>query len=377
MSAFTYKKADPAEWDDLLDLANYVFSNAHEPHDFAALLPKVYGPNAPFDAAEQFIARRDDGRLRGLVALRHLDMTAGEDHLHVGFVGTVSVHPYARGEGHMKNLMRVMKEAACAQQTDILVLGGQRQRYQYFGFEKGGYRYRFTISSTNIRHALRDVDASGIEFADMDGCTEAQLALACALNERKAVRFNRPAAQFVDILRSWHSNASIVLDGGEMIGFAAGDGMEITLQDDAQLLRVIKAMMTQRGLSRMTIDVQPWEHDRIALLSTLAEDWSLFSPDMVQVLNWAHTLDVLLRLRSRITPLLDGACVLEIDGERLRLCVEDGKPSVSHTDAPADLTLTAMDAHQLLFALQHATTLHPLMKNWLPLPFDVPATDGF
>ena len=135
--------------------------------------------------------------------------------------------------------------------------------------------------------------------------------------------------------------------------------------------------MTQRGLSRMTIDVQPWEHDRIALLSTLAEDWSLFSPDMVQVLNWAHTLDVLLRLRSRITPLLDGACELEIDSERLRLCVEGGKPSVSHTDAPADLTLTAMEAHQLLFALQHATTLHPLMKNWLPLPFDVPATDGF
>ena len=29
--------------DDILDFGNYVFSQAHAPHDFRRLLPKVYG----------------------------------------------------------------------------------------------------------------------------------------------------------------------------------------------------------------------------------------------------------------------------------------------------------------------------------------------
>lgn len=377
LHTFTYRKALPEEMPELLDLANYVFSNAHEPHNFATLLPKVYAPDAPYDEAEQFVAVRDDGRIRALVAMRHMTLTTPAGQLHIGFVGTVSVHPYDRGEGHMKQLMRVMREAAEAQGVDILVLGGQRQRYQYFGFEKAGYRMRFTVTKTNIRHALHDADASGITFADFDGADEKQKAFAADLHERKAVRIERARDRFGVILHSWHSDSSVVLDGGKMIGFTAGNGMEITLENDAQLLRVIKAMMTERKLDSLTIDVQPWDHERIAILSSLAEDWKLTVPDMACVIDWAHVLPVLMNLRGMITPLLDGACVLSIDGNVYKLTVQDGKPHAEATCDPADLTLTNMEAQQLLFGLQGMTKLHPQLMNWLPLPMDVPATDGF
>ncbi len=374
---FTYRKATPEEMPELLDLANYVFSQASVPHDFAKLLPKVYAPDAPYDAAEQFIAKRDDGRIRALVALRHMTLTMPGDALHVGFVGTVSVHPYARGEGHMKQLMALMTDQARQQNVDLLVLGGQRQRYQYFGFDNGGYRYGFRINGNNVRHALQDVPADDITFADMRSCTAEQLDKAYVLYTGKAVRIDRAKEHFVDILRSWASEACIVLKSGEMIGYVAGNGMEIALADEALLPAVIKAMMAQRGLKDVTIHAAPWETERVTSLAAFAEGWNINHPDMVHVLNWKHTLQVLLTLRGQYMPLTDGQCVVSIDGTVYGITVAGGIPSVQETDAPAQLTLTGMEAQQLLFGLERFTMPHPLFANWLPLPMDIAAADAF
>ena len=61
--------------------------------------------------------------------------------LRVGCVGTVSVHLYSRGEGHMKILMAMMMDDARAKGCDLLMLGGARKRYNYFGFEQAGWAY--------------------------------------------------------------------------------------------------------------------------------------------------------------------------------------------------------------------------------------------
>ena len=37
-----YRLAKPEEWEDCIELANYVFSMAHRPHDFEQLIPRVY-----------------------------------------------------------------------------------------------------------------------------------------------------------------------------------------------------------------------------------------------------------------------------------------------------------------------------------------------
>ena len=42
-----YRLSLPSEWDDVVDFANFVFSQAHRPHDFKTLLPKVYADGAP------------------------------------------------------------------------------------------------------------------------------------------------------------------------------------------------------------------------------------------------------------------------------------------------------------------------------------------
>ena len=109
MSVIEYRLSLDSERDDVIDFCNYVFSQAHVPHDFKTLLPKAYADHLPRLGAEHFIAVRD-GHIRALVALRPLKMNILSRSLSVGFVGGVSVHPYARGEGHMKALMGKMME---------------------------------------------------------------------------------------------------------------------------------------------------------------------------------------------------------------------------------------------------------------------------
>ena len=98
-----YRKALPHEEADILDFINYVFSQAHRPHDFKLLLPKVYAHEGFY--RYHYVAVKD-GRIRGTVAVLPLEMQVmpGKT-LKIGYVGSVSAHPYDKGAGHMKKLM--------------------------------------------------------------------------------------------------------------------------------------------------------------------------------------------------------------------------------------------------------------------------------
>lgn len=125
-----YRLAKPEEWEDCIELANYVFSTAHRPHDFEQLIPRVYQAG-PEMARIHRVAVAENGRLRAEIAVLPQQMAAGGKLLRAGYVGSVSVHPKARGEGHMKRLLGdwiTDLEGTC----DLLVLDGQRQRYAYF-----------------------------------------------------------------------------------------------------------------------------------------------------------------------------------------------------------------------------------------------------
>lgn len=137
-----YRLAKPEEWEDCIELANYVFSTAHRPHDFEQLIPRVYQAG-PEMARIHRVAVAENGRLRAEIAVLPQQMAAGGKLLRAGYVGSVSVHPKARGEGHMKRLLGdwiTDLEGTC----DLLALDGQRQRYAYFGFTPGSEKYTFT-----------------------------------------------------------------------------------------------------------------------------------------------------------------------------------------------------------------------------------------
>lgn len=381
-----YRASIASERDDVIDFANYVFSQAHRPHDFKTLLPKVYGERADWAALAplHYLAVRD-GRIRALVACPQIAMRVAGVELRAGLVGTVSVHPYARGEGHMKALMRMMLDDQRARGSDLLMLGGQRQRYQYFGFEHAGTCAEFPVNAANLRHAFPNLDAAGIEFAPLDEDRADLLDQAFALYERGLVAGARPRPQFLDILRSWQMSPRAILREGAFAGYlCAGESgtlRELTLAEEALLPAVLKRWFERSGAREARLTVMPYEAERLRALRGFAERYSLGTVEMVNVLNWPRVLAASLALKNTYQPLRSGRATLSIEGEAtLELCVRDGAATVREAPdrAAVDLRLSHLAAIDLLFSPLSALTQAPeCFQNWLPLPIAFSGQDGF
>ena len=123
----TVTKGLPQDYDELIDFGNMVFKE-----DFRALLPKLYQDHPEAAAHHHLI--REDGRIKAMVGSFPITLKAAGRTLKVRGIGTVSVHPYARGRGYMKTLMGNAVKEAEAEGAALMILGGQRQRYEYFGF---------------------------------------------------------------------------------------------------------------------------------------------------------------------------------------------------------------------------------------------------
>ncbi|MBR3504610.1 MAG: GNAT family N-acetyltransferase [Clostridia bacterium] len=376
MKQTDYVVATPADREEVVDFANYVFSQAHRPHDFKTLLPKAYADHLPELGAKHYLAKQE-GRIRALVADRMIDMRLLDDTLRVGCVGTVSVHPYSRSEGHMMRLMTMMLEDARAEGLDLLMLGGIRQRYNYFGFEQAGWMYRFGIEEPAVRHALADVDTGNVRFSELTEDNPAEVDFACALAARLPVAGARPRDRFLDIMHSWHSGCRLIRVDGEMAGYVMGGDDEIALLNEDDLPRVIKALFTQDKPDRLSLACGAHETRRIAILADICSHRAMGSAEMINVLNWPRVLAALLKLKAGFLALEDGAFTLAIgDAPSITIRVSGGAPSVAEEGLAPDLSLTHLQAQRKLFGLE-AFALGSAYKNWFPLPFSVSPADTF
>ena len=310
-----YVLGTPADRDDIIDFANYVFSQAHVPHDFKKLLPKTYADGVEGIEQWHFLAKQN-GKIRGMVACRPLTMRVLDKTLHYGSVGTVSVHPYSRGEGHMKVLMSLMIADARAKNDDLLFLGGQRQRYNYFGFEQAGMALSCSVGANNVRHALKNVDASGVTFSELTEERPEEIDYACRLAQTQPLHGERPRGEFLAIMHSWNSCCRLIRVDGRMAGYMMGDGRELTLEEESLLPLVIKALFDQNpGRESLSLFVPPFCTERVRFLARLCEGVSVKPVELINVLNWKNVLEAFFLLKAGYMALEDGEACIRVDNQ--------------------------------------------------------------
>lgn len=370
-----FRIATAADKEEIIDFINYVFSQAHRPHDFKTLVPKSYADDAINMGAVHYVAKKD-GKIRAVVACRTLDVSVGGAVLKYGLIGNVSVHPYCRGEGFMKTLLNMAIEDAKQKGIDILALGGQRQRYAYFGFENAGANLRFTVSKENIRHCFGDLDISDITFRSFDNASDAELQEANALYENRPFHAVRPWAEYRNIMRTWNRVSRLILRKDAIIGYSSGD--ELVLKNERDLSAVLKALFASDGLTEMKLTVAPYQKERAAFFTRICEDSCIVETEQIRVLNWEKVLQTLLAFKASYTPVLDGTVLLAIDGEGLQITVADGKPAVEKAEITASsLSMTLNEAQLRLFGLNSLLLPEERLKNWAPLPFLIDGPDTY
>ena len=140
-------------------------------------------------------AVREAGRIRAVVGSFPIEWQLGDTRLAMAGIGGVSSHPRRRGAGYMRQLMHHCVARMHDECKHLSWLGGQRQRYAYFGYEKCGIGHSFTVSKTNLRHAYGDA-TSRLVFQPLDAADQTHRAgciVSCMTRNRIAVNA-RPSA---------------------------------------------------------------------------------------------------------------------------------------------------------------------------------------
>ena len=125
------RQVKPDEGEMIRAFAQTVFAAEGGPADFAQLLPKVY--RSPQDSARQHLLLAEEGKIQGLLLRTVTQLSAGGRLLPVGHIGSVCVAPAYRGRGAMSRLLSCAVEDLRRDGCALIVLSGQRQRYEHAG----------------------------------------------------------------------------------------------------------------------------------------------------------------------------------------------------------------------------------------------------
>lgn len=129
-----YKGRGNAEmYDDYMDFINYVFGFNGNEQDFKKLLPKLYNPEC--DPCYNNYVVTENGKLKAAIGAFDSEVAVGGEVLKCRGIGNVAVHPYSRSKGYMIDCMNMALSDMVKDGVDYSILGGQRQRYNYFGFD--------------------------------------------------------------------------------------------------------------------------------------------------------------------------------------------------------------------------------------------------
>ena len=179
------------------------------------------------------------------------------------------MHPYERHRGYMKDLMKEVQKDIRKEKYDLVALSGQRQRYEHFGFYRGGTVLQYQIGEVNLRHYFDK------KFKDAPMSKEKvlmELELAISLQEsndddhmdaiyqiyQNRIVTGRRREAFFDIMQSFHTELYAVTMHGVCIGYIAYDYEEDYINEfellDMDLLPyVLEMLMEYTGCSVMGI----------------------------------------------------------------------------------------------------------------------------
>ncbi|MDR2419511.1 MAG: GNAT family N-acetyltransferase [Treponema sp.] len=377
-----YVKASIDDCDEVIDLANYVFSAAHGPTDFPTLLPKLYSREYFMDSIH-YIAK-EDSRIKAVVGAYPLEMKVMAETLPGRGIGMVSVHPYARSRGYMKTLMNIALEDMRHDGVVFSCLAGQRQRYEYFGYTPLGTLLTFDCNKRNTRHTLGPDFVSSLSLKRLTEKDDALLDAIHQMHGAKPCRATRQRDRLFALLSSWRANV-YAISGSAFLGYLIQRGNDITelnLSESERYPEVIKLLLDTLGEESVTVRARPEEQRKIAVLSGFAESCKLRSAYSFAFFDFYRTLKAFVKLTCATRRVSDGSVIIKIgDDVPFTLTVSGGTPSFTPATGHADISLPSMaEAARFFFSwitpfADEQTKALLFLQSLLPLPLSWESAD--
>lgn len=375
------RKGKIGEGNRVRDFADMCFFTETSEERFETLLPKLYGE--PEKTVKDHILLENDGRLKGLILPQTMIWKVGDRELLTGHIGTVCVSPDYRERGAMSRLMKTaveeLEKAGCV----CIVLNGQRQRYEHYGFVPTGGKIQFVFRPANVK----EEQAEGYELREF---TQEDLEEIEKLFCKNVLHMKRKKRDFSEILRSWSAQPLVLWNKDNKIcGYCTVVSQEkkaaiaeLRLTDEKHLKPFLKCLF-KKGFSQTVINIAPGTEE-YAEAESLCEYYNILPCFNIRILQFAPLVEALLEQKSWRIRLPLGNVKLLIEGYGLLeiTAAEKGVKAwkSEKKEDEADMKLSYEQAVHLLFSplsskREQLSGQWPPAENWFPLPLYIEEND--
>lgn len=361
----------------LIEALDDIFFSEEPDNNFMDLLPKLYKDK--YNCGERNIILKEDGVIKAAVGCFPLDAVAAGRKLRIMGIGNVAVAKDCRRKGYMIDLMNEALKNMIDEDYDYSVLGGQRQRYEYFGYVPAGNAMRFEINSGNISRLKNGNLETTFTAKEITESDTAEIAAINRLNEAQPFFVRRREEDMTDILRSWKCTPYAIYNNGEFRGHivCGGNGhlTEIRVIDTEDLLDVFLCAMKVRECDRISFTVPAYDSAICSYMAKVSCGMSVCHVEQVNILNYARVIEAFLTIRAQRMNLCSGTLNVLIHGykkdENLAITVDGKNVTVTETNAKPDFELDHLDAIAF-FAGQcsgERANIPAFAQSWFPIDF--------
>lgn len=386
MSRQIVRLDDPRHFDELMAVLDTAFNR--EPGTFVRMLPGRYRPTV--EHVGQHYAVREGGGIVAALGVYPIQWHVGDRVLDVAGIGAVSTHPDWRGRGLMSELLRHVAAEVRRRGFHLSWLGGQRQRYRHYGWERGGIKLNVDLTAANLRHERGMRSLPEVSLAPLTEAGDDEIAQLHRWHDAQPIHCVRPSADFAVVLSHWHRQPMIARDKhGSPIGYAVLDGEGTTIgelvgRDDTAARAIVRAVLERGEAPRATLIRPALSCPLNRWLLAISETATCTVMGNWQVIDWPTVIEALLAARCAHESTVEGTVTLRIEGvEKSSLClsVQDGQAVAAWTDERPDLSVDAVTLTRLLLGPVKPSQVTDLpsgariLDAWCPLPAAIPHQD--
>ncbi|WP_072447518.1 GNAT family N-acetyltransferase [Blautia sp. Marseille-P3201T] len=379
-----YRKALPKDFPSILNFINMVFSMSHSPHDFRQLLPKLYEEGQE-EKSIHYLAL-ENGEIKAYVCVLPITLCCGFKTITCATVGSVSVHPYSRGKGYMRNLMHTAIQDMKDNNISMSTLSGLRNRYQYYGYEKGGFVFQYCFTSDNFRHCRQKFPERKITLRQIQNEKDPLLAKIRAIQENQILFIKRNPKDFLFIMESWNTKFYGILENQICKGYVALQGnhiLEMYLTDEDLLFASLEKCLKESNSKELFLRIAPYDTSLIKGCTQLFESFTTSLDDNYMIFDYPKVLEFFLNVKSSYIPLTSGSLDITIKEQgSFRIQVDNGAPSVTQlkkSKEKSNLEFSSFESILALFSPNYHLILDetqlPENCNWFPLPLALSPLD--
>jgi predicted N-acetyltransferase YhbS len=362
------------EFEDFMRYVERAFG--HSVNFFRGFGPHIYEP-IPEVCSWGYVIE-ENGKIVSHVGVYPIEVVTAGISLTLGGIGAVSTSVEARGKGYMTQLLYHSIDEMRAKGYPASWLGGDRQRYNTFGWEVASLVYRLSFS----RRSLGRTEAARVPVKEVlpweakDHIARLMVLPACHVRRPRleALLHRRD-------LRVWINED----------GYAIAEGQE---RDHVRIIEMVSASGKEAEMihaiiawnhgDRATVDMSPWDEERLARMMPYTNYWSNGYSGMYRINDLTALLQAAQPFMQRRADCLHDFAVAVGIREHDRtpvttIAVRDGNVQIeAGQNAESYVELTPITAARLFFggpSVPEAERLPQGLLALLPIPIYVPPLD--